>query len=159
MIGKRVALVQSGAMADRQASGSGEMNFPHLVKWVEMAVRARIERELRDFPVSSTQLFVIVLLDSRDQATAAEVSRMMRITPQGMTTLLGPLRRDGYLEATPDESHRRRLLLSLTEKGRALLDRARELTPPVEEDFLAEFTDAERALLKRMLTRIAERFD
>lgn len=150
--------MQSGGMVD-QRSGTGEVTFPHLVKWVEMAVRARIEREMRDFPISSSQLFAVVLLEARGEATSAELARMMRLTPQAMTTLLGPLRRDGYIVATPDEAHRRRLLLKLTAKARTLLERARELTPGVEEEFLEGFTAEERALLKRMLARIAERFD
>lgn len=151
--------MQSGAMADEKRHDAGEVTFPHLVKWVEMAVRARIERELRDFPISSSQLFAIVLLEARGEATSAELSRMMRLTPQAMTTLLGPLRRDGYIAATPDEAHGRRLLLRLTAGGRALIERARELTPAVEDEFLEDFTADERVLLKRMLARIAERFD
>jgi len=148
----------SGMAAEGEHHEGDEFTFPHLVKWVEMAVRARIDRDMRDFPISSSQLFAIVLLEANARATAAELARMMRITPQAMTTLLGPLRREGYLIATPDEAHRRRLLLALTAKGRATLERARTLTPLVEEEFLADFTAAERALLKRMLTRIAKRF-
>lgn len=150
--------MQSGRMAEDK-SGTGEVTFPHLVKWVEMAVRARIEREMRDFPISSSQLFAVVLLEARGEATSADLARMMRLTPQAMTTLLGPLRKDGYIVATPDAAHGRRLLLKLTPKARKLLERARKLTPGVEEEFLEGFTAEERALLKRMLARIAERFD
>jgi len=145
-------------MADKR-SETGEVTFPHLVKWVEMAVRARIEREMRDFPISSSQLFAVVLLESRGAATSAELARMMRLTPQAMTTLLGPLRQDGYIVATPDPSHGRRLVLRLTSNAEDLLARARELTPAVEEDLLGDFTASERALLMKMLARIAERFD
>ena len=157
-IGKPGAVMQSGVMADGK-NDTGEVTFPHLIKWAEMAVRARIEREMGDFSVSSSQLFAIVLLEARGQVTSAELSRMMRLTPQAMTTLLGPLRKDGYIVATPDKAHGRRLLLSLTDKGNALIEQARELTPGVEEEFLGGFTASERVLLKRMLARIAERFD
>ena len=151
--------MQSGAMAGRnERDEAEEFTFPHLVKWVEMAVRARIERDMRDFPISSSQLFAIVLIEARGEATSAEVARMMRITPQAMTTLLGPLRREGYIVATPDQAHRRRLLLKLTGKGRATLERARKLNPAVEEEFLGDFTAEERALLKQMLAQIAEGF-
>jgi DNA-binding MarR family transcriptional regulator len=157
-IGKRGALMQGAIMAIRKKD-AGEVTFPHLVKWVEMAVRARIERELRDFPISSSQLFAIVLLEARGQVTSAELARMMRLTPQAMTTLLGPLRQNGYIVARPDDAHRRRLLLSLTDKANVLIVQARDLTPSIEDEFLEGFTAAERTLLKRMLARIAERFD
>lgn len=145
-------------MKDKR-SGTGEVTFPHLVKWVEMAVRSRVEREMRDFPISSSQLFAVVLLEARGAATAAELARMMRLTPQAMTTLLGPLRQEAYIVATPDPLHGRRLLLQLTKKAEKLLMRARALTPVVEKDLLGDFTEAERAELMKMLSRIAERFD
>lgn len=152
--------MQSGIMTtagDRQTDRA--LTFPHLVKWVEMAVRARIERELRDFPVTSSQLFALVLLEAHDGTTGAELARMMRLTPQAMTTLLGPLRKEGYIAATADSAHRRRLLLHLTDIGRGVLDRARALTPPIEDELLADFTSEERATLMRLLARIAVRFD
>lgn len=135
------------------------MTLPHLVKWVEMAVRARTERALRDMPVSGSQLLVLVLLWERGEATSADVARMMRITPQAMTTLLGPLREQGYIERRVDSGHARRLLLSLTPRGAELIGQARALTPAIEDDLLAGFTDEERHMLKRLLGRIARRFD
>jgi len=137
----------------------GEVSFPYLVKWVEMAVRARAEREMRDFPVSSSQLLALVMLEGRVEATAAELARMMRITPQAMTTLIAPLRDEGYLSRRSDERHGRRLLLRLTDRGRVVLDRARELAPSIEDALLEGFTQAERETLKHLLSRIAVRFD
>jgi DNA-binding MarR family transcriptional regulator len=137
----------------------GELTLPHLVKWAEMVVRAETERAMRAMEVSGAQLFVLVLLEDRQEATSAELARMMRITPQAMTTLVGPLRERGYIARRTDSSHARRLLLRLTEKGTGAIEQARRLTPAIEDGLLEGFTAAERTTLKRLLARIARRFE
>lgn len=136
-----------------------ELAFPHLIKWVEMAVRAQVDRAMRTLPVSSSQLFVLVLLEERGEATAAALARMMYLTPQAMTTLLGPLREQGYVARRNDETHGRKQLLRLTEKGDAILHDVRALTPAIEADLLAGFTDSERGTLRTLLGRIVRPTD
>jgi len=132
-----------------------ELSFPHLIKWAEMAVRGRVERALRTVPVTSGQLLVLVLIDEQGEATAAELARLMYLTPQTMTTLLRPLRDQGLIDQRTDERHRRRLQLLLTDVGRGALEQARVQTPKIEAEILADFTDDERATLTRLLTRLA----
>ena len=139
------------------ASGS-ELSFPQLVKWAEMVTRAEAEEAMAGLPVSSAQLFVLVLLGERGEATAADLARMMRITPQALTTLLAPLRDAGLITRRQDEHHARRLLVSLAPLGREVLAKARALSPGVEDRLLPDFTPAERATLKRLLARVAQRF-
>jgi DNA-binding MarR family transcriptional regulator len=142
------------------AKGDGEeLTLPHLVKWVEMVTRAETEQAMRAMPVSGSQLFVLVLLDSRGEATSADLARMMRITPQALTTLLRPLREAGYIARRTDEEHARRLLLRLTDRGRKILAQARALSPAIEDSLLSDFSADERKALKTLLARIARRFD
>ena len=142
-----------GGQAD---DGSGEaLSLPHLIKWAEMAVRARVERAVVALPVSSGQLFALALLQEQGDATAAELARLMYLTPQAMTTLLAPLRDGGLIGRQEDQAHRRRLRLRLTEEGRAVLAQARALTPAIEADVLAPLDAAERVTLARLLGAIA----
>ncbi|WP_404711853.1 MarR family winged helix-turn-helix transcriptional regulator [Sphingomonas sp. MMS24-J13] len=135
-----------------------ELTFPHLIKWVEMATRARVDRAMRDSPVSSSQLFALALLNGRGEATSAELARLMHLTPQAMTTLLRPLRDAGLIERHADADHGRRLQWRLGDKGRALLREVHDLCPALEDDLLEGFDPAERATLKALLARIALRF-
>jgi len=145
-------------MSDRTEPGADEaFTLPHLVKWVEMVVRAEAEQAMGHMAVTSGQLFVLVLLESRGEATSAELARMMRVTPQALTTLLAPLRDLGCIERRADAAHARRLLLRLTARGRKIIEEARQLTPGIEAEILAGFTAEERDVLKRLLGRIAQR--
>jgi DNA-binding MarR family transcriptional regulator len=159
-IGKLRLIGQACLMTDAKDDGtSPELTLPHLIKWVEMAVRAHAERALRGMAVSGSQLFALVLLRERGEATSAELARMMRLTPQAMTTLLRSLRDEGYIERRTDSAHGRRLLMQLTPKGCRILAQVHELTPSIEDDVLDGFTVDERITLKRLLARIARRFD
>ncbi|WP_169542543.1 MarR family winged helix-turn-helix transcriptional regulator [Sphingomonas baiyangensis] len=129
--------------------------FPHLVKWVEMAVRARVDRAIRPHPVSTVQLLLLVMLEELGEATSAQLARTMQLTPQAMTTLLKPLAERGLIARTPDPTHRRRVLLRLANEGRALLADIRRSTTEVEESLLAALSPAERVQLHALLMRVA----
>lgn len=146
-------------MAGTDDSGGGELTLPHLVKWAEMAVRAQTERAMRGLSVSGSQLLVLVLLRERGEATSAELARMLHVTPQAMTTLLKPLREGGYLDRRADCEHARRLPLRLTHEGLAIIEKARELSPAIEDEVLAGFSADEKLTLKHLLGRVARRFD
>lgn len=146
------------------ADGTGDrgvekLSFPHLIKWAEMVTRAEAERELGALPISGSQMFALVLLEERGEATSADLARMMRITPQALTPLLRPLRDNGYITQRTDTAHRRRLLLRLSEKGNAVVARGKALAPRVEDAVLERFTPEERAQLKSLLARVARRFE
>jgi len=141
-------------MTNKTPDWSG-LTLPHLIKWAEMTVRARVDAALRAMPISSSQLLALVLLHEQSEATAADLARLMHVTPQSMTTLLGPLRDQGLIERRPDRAHRSRLQLRLTDHGRRVITQARELTPRIEADLLGDASDADRATFRRLLARIA----
>ena len=114
---------------------------------------------MRPLPVSTSQLFVLVLLEEQGEATSADLARMMYVTPQSMTTLLGPLRQQGLITQRGDDAHGRRQLLRLTEKAQGVLAQARELTPDIEEELLGGFSAEERQTLYSLLARIVGRAD
>ncbi len=60
-------------------------------------------------------------LDREGPATAADLARRDRITPQSMGTTLAALAARGLVEGRPDERDGRRTVLSVTPAGRAIL--------------------------------------
>jgi len=148
---------------DRQDRGGQDRGgrtpaFAHLIKWAEMAVRARVERAMRPLTLSSGQLLLLVMLEELGEASPASLARALHLTPQAMTTLLKPLDAHGLVARRQDESNRRRILLTLTDAGRALLVDVRAVTPEIEADLLGGLTAAERETLRTLLMRIAQPF-
>lgn len=121
----------------------------HLVR------RLRAEHHL---PLS--QGLVLARLDREGPQGTSDLATAERIRPQSMAQTVADLEAQGFVERHPDASDRRRILLELTDGGRAALLADRER----REGWLAEaldasFTDEERDLLERatrLLGRLTE---
>lgn len=85
-----------------------------------------------------------------------ELSRSALITSGAMTARLDRLVSAGLVERAPDPSDRRGVLVTLTEDGVTLADRALAVVLDTDETFLRPLGDADRTaaatLLKRLLT-------
>ncbi len=69
---------------------------------------------------SAQELLVILAMnaDETDKALAVSgISRLLHITPAGVTHLLNPLEETGYLHRLPDPRDRRIVRIGLTAKG------------------------------------------
>ncbi|WP_269858196.1 MarR family winged helix-turn-helix transcriptional regulator [Streptomyces sp. RPT161] len=101
-------------------------------------------------------------LDRGGPATAAELARAEQITPQAMGTTLSGLEGRGLVQRRPDPRDRRRVLMSLTETGLAMLRRkhdarARQLATALEQHFTAaelETLTAAAPLIERLAESI-----
>ncbi|WP_158800133.1 MarR family winged helix-turn-helix transcriptional regulator [Pedobacter sp. L105] len=84
----------------------------------------RMLRKLRklspaDSQLSQNERSVMVLLDQHEQLLSAELAVMEKITPQSMGQLLNRLSALGLITKTDSVSDKRKVLISLSEKGKA----------------------------------------
>jgi len=134
-------------------------SFAHLIKWAEMAVRARVEKAIAPLKLTSSQLLFLVLLEEMEGSTPAALARALHMTPQGMTKTLRPLDARGLIERRVDDAHRKRVLLSLTPTARDLLAQVRALTDEIEADLLVRLDPAQIGTLRATLMEIASPFE
>lgn len=63
-------------------------------------------------------VMLVINLDGDKKAlTVTEISSLLQITPAGVTHLINPLERAGYIERLQDPNDRRVVLIGLTDKG------------------------------------------
>lgn len=86
-----------------------------------MRLHRRLRRERPDNDLSLTNLSVLGRIDRHGPITAGELAEAERIQPQSMTRVVADLERKSLIERLPDESDRRRILLRVSDRGRALL--------------------------------------
>jgi DNA-binding MarR family transcriptional regulator len=87
-------------------------------------------------------------LDRGGPATSAELARQEQISPQSMGATLAALEARGLLSRTPDPSDGRRVLLSVSDAGAAVLWSRRDArTQRLASGLGAAFTDPELAQL------------
>lgn len=125
----------------------------YAVKQVELAVRARLDELLKPSGVTSIQYTALTVLDRRDGLTSAELARNSFVTPQTMADLVLALERLGLITRLRDETHRRRLLISLTDVARELLARCEADVRAVEDRLLGDLTAEERSNFADYLNR------
>lgn len=119
----------------------------------------RLVRRVRYMNSSLAPHFFSVLakLECGD-STAAELATRELVSAPSMSRTVAELDERGYLTKTPDPDDRRRVLLSITDEGRAILTTSRAERNHWMEERMAKLTDEERAdlvrataLLQRML--------
>ncbi|MFE3761736.1 MarR family winged helix-turn-helix transcriptional regulator [Streptomyces sp. NPDC059104] len=76
--------------------------------------------------ISLSQMSVLKRLDRLGSATAADLARAEKIRPQSLIATVNSLRAEGYVTRAPHPTDGRRLLVSLTDRGRALVRERRE---------------------------------
>jgi len=129
-----------GAEMDRWTpSGSGaefKLNEP------QFGVLAALRRATPDFTLSPTELYQSLMITS-----GAMTNRLDRLTSAGLVTRI------------PDETDGRSMLVALTAKGRAVVDRAVEAHLENESRLLEWMTKSEYAVLVRTLRRLLACFE
>ncbi|MFD8982600.1 MarR family winged helix-turn-helix transcriptional regulator [Streptomyces sp. NPDC059564] len=110
--------------------------------------------------LSLSQMSVLKRLDRLGEATAADLARAEKIRPQSVIATVNSLRADGYVTRTPHPTDGRRLLISLTDRGRALVGERREAGHGRLAELMSErLTPEERRRLAEavpLLRRLAE---
>jgi len=104
--------------------------------------------------VTSAQWGALVSIGRHGCRTAAELSRWMNLDSGGVSRIVTQLERDGLLERSVVPANRRVREIRLSRRGRGLLPRLEATTAGVAADFLAGFSEAERASLLDLLARI-----
>ena len=125
----------------------------YAVKQVELAVRAHLDDLLRPSGTTALQYTALTVLARRAGLTSAELARNAFVTPQSMGDLVTALERRELVTRHRDPRHARRLLISLTPTGQALLERVEPQVRALEEQMLADLAAPERTALRDYLNR------
>ncbi|OJG06080.1 putative HTH-type transcriptional regulator [Pseudonocardia autotrophica] len=123
----------------------------YLVKRLELAIRARLDEALRPHGLSTLQFTALTALRARDGLSSAQLARRSFVTPQTMNEMVRWLERRGHIVRRRDPDNRRVLLLTLTDEGRALLERCDPLVEGIEAEMLGAVPVVQHALFRQSL--------
>jgi DNA-binding MarR family transcriptional regulator len=125
----------------------------YLMKQVELAVRARLDELVRPAGLTALQYTALTVLERHPDLTSAHLARNSFVTAQSMADMVTSLRSQGLIDRHQDPVDRRRLVLSLTEGGKSLLDRYRHAVVELEAEMLSDLsTDQASDLRAAMLS-------
>jgi DNA-binding MarR family transcriptional regulator len=121
------------------------------IKQVELAVRARLDDIVRPAGLTALQYTALTVLERHADMSSAQLARSSFVTAQSMADMIAILEDRGLIERHRDDADRRRLVVSLTPAGRALLDEYRDAVSGLEAGMLAGLSEPEVAGLRAAL--------
>lgn len=112
-----------------------------------LARRLRAQRAVD--AMSDGQFAVLAALTSHGGHTLGELADRERVSAPSMNRTVNCLEEQGYIVRTPDEQDRRKVNISLTAEGRAVVEETTRRRDSWLEGAIASLTDAERDVLAR----------
>ena len=116
-----------------------------------LARRLRVERTvpgLAEPDLSETQLAALAALERHGSMTPGELAAHEKVQPPSMTRVISALVEAQLVRREPHLSDRRQVVLTVTDAGRDLVNKARRRRDVWLAKRLAELTPAERATLR-----------
>jgi DNA-binding MarR family transcriptional regulator len=123
-----------------------------------LARRLRAQRAVDS--MSDAQFAVLAALKVHGAHTLGDLADRERVSAPSMTRTVNGLEEDGYLTRTPSDEDRRKVIIELTDAGRAVVEETVRRRDAWLEEALAELTDAERDALyaaAEVMRKVAER--
>jgi DNA-binding MarR family transcriptional regulator len=155
------------AMLDKQSECYPE-TFERFSILAMFAVRSLAQRitdytneTLAPFGLNAAQFNYMMVLSCspNDQMTLSDLSRYIHTSNATVTSMIGVLERDGLVKRRANAEDGRSIVVSLTAKGRRLMDRAVPIHHGHWGDALRDLTIEERAQLTDLLLRAGAGFD
>jgi DNA-binding MarR family transcriptional regulator len=128
----------------------------YLMKQVELAVRARLDELVRPAGLTALQYTALTVLERHPNLTSAHLARNSFVTSQSMADMVTTLRSRGLIDRLQDPADRRRLVLSLTDAGRKLLDGYRQAVVDLEAEMVSGLSADQAADLRSAMLACRE---
>jgi DNA-binding MarR family transcriptional regulator len=142
-----------------RAGGAGELALERFLPYRLSVLTNRISRQIarlyaRRFAVTIPEWRIMAVLGRFGAMTANEIVDRTAMDKVRVSRAVALLVRKGRLLRRADPADRRRIVLDLSAKGRAVYEEIVPLALGVEARLLAPLTPAERALVEGVIARL-----
>ena len=115
------------------------------------ASHTRVAEALQTIGLTPALFGLLNLLGAREGAIQQELGAAMGIDPSTMVSLIDQLESAGLAKRRPHPKDRRAREISITPKGRRVLERGRKMALQVEDEVLQGLSATERRQLKTLM--------
>lgn len=138
-----------------------EMLLVRMAYHVQKTLRDKSIAALKKYDLGDTHYLVLAILygSADETSTATELSEACNEKPANLTRVCDELAAKGLIQRGPKPGDRRAVMISLSEQGRALIER---ILPDVSADVTsayAHFTAAELSQLAALTARVLRNLD
>lgn len=125
-----------------------------LLRLAYQKASGNLARELAGAGVSVARFTVLACLAERGALSQNRLGRVAGMEPANIHEMVRAMSREGLVETRKDPADARRRLVSLTRRGRGLIERLLARGEVSNEETLSVLSGAERAQLFRLLRKL-----
>lgn len=127
----------------------------YLIKRLETEVTANMIKILGAYDITPSQFIILNFVgDNETDLSSAQLSRRFLMTPQSMNEVVTTLQRKDLLERNTDPNHKRILRITLTEKGKEVLEICNAAMDEFEEKLLKKLKAKEKEVFRGAIGKI-----
>jgi DNA-binding MarR family transcriptional regulator len=123
----------------------------------ERRLRGREQQQPRD--LTHSQLRALIVLDKSVEVTAGELAKSADLNPASVTAMLAQLETNGIVERRRGSQDRRVCIVSLTDKGRRIVEEKRANWQALWEAHLGDLSEQELAAALRVMRTMTALLD
>jgi DNA-binding MarR family transcriptional regulator len=112
------------------------------------------DRALAPIGLTARQGLILLSCDLEEANTAAELASLYGLEASSITRLVDRLEKKRLIERTRSRSDRRKTILALTARGKAVLQRAVKIAVPIARTTWNGVTEKERKTLAAIITKV-----
>ena len=143
--------MEGGIPRDKAPSSVG-----FLLSQVGMHASRRFAERLEAIDLQPPLFRVLNVVDAAEGLSQHAIGEAIQAPPSRMVAIVDELERRGLIERRPDPSDRRVHALYLTDEGRELLGRGREIAQEHEAELTRGMSKADRECLVSLLQKIVD---
>lgn len=106
--------------------------------------------------LSGPQYIMLQEIASSDNCHPSDLAQTFGITLSAVTATVNRMARDGLVWRTDDEMNRRHVVLTITDKGRQLMDQTEAFRLKVVQETFGKLTSDELAVFVKLVYKIAD---
>jgi DNA-binding MarR family transcriptional regulator len=134
---------------EQSADGLGEA-----LGAVARRLRSASLTSLSTWDVTPSQMRALRVLGRHGPIRFSELAQHLHIAPRSATEVVDAVAAKGLVERAPDPTDRRAVLVSLTDRGRELMEEARRVQGLESEKLFERLSSADRDHLARILRQL-----
>lgn len=115
-------------MSNNMAKSYGKRADFSMKTWMQVfrtynKIRAKESIYIQSFDLTMNQFQVLEVLYHRGDLTIGAITKLTMSTPGNITVVVKNLKRDELIVSLPDENDKRASILSITSKGKAIIEK------------------------------------
>ena len=130
------------------------LDVAHFIEKIHLIKRILIQKQFNDLPVYHGQIPLLNYVKKHDGCFQVEIADYLLVTPASIALSTKRLEKAGFLTKKIDSDNLRCKKIYITDKGREITDKCKEIFDTVDSQMLQEFTEDELSQLNLFLERM-----